>query len=374
VSQKIPIKELKPHADNAFFFDDITGDAWDEFVESIKTSGVIEPIVITQDKVIVSGHQRVRACKALGIDEIEAEVRIIDSEDEVLKQLIETNIRQRGIGNTNPVKFGRCLDELKRIYGIHNGGVHGESLPNYSEVKTNEELASSIGISVDTMENYIKISKAIPEIQSLVETGIVTPTTARAIIKKLPKFQQEELAKQWIEEGGKKLTGKEVNEEIERLKAEKQDLREERDYLQSKLEKEQSREPEVKVVEKKVEVMPKDYEKLKEELETARQDMKVYEDDLKKARDKADKSAARVKELESKIGSDKSKADATRDIQSFTDYTNDYLRRYGGHVWAFEKFDSLPESVKADFVNAIKNLDGFAQQLIVNLDGKKGAN
>ena len=115
--------------------------------------------------------------------------------------LIETNIRQRGIGNTNPVKFGRCLDELKRIYGVHNGGVHGESLPNNSEVKTNEELASSIGISVDTMENYIKVSKAIPEIQSLIETGIVTPTTARAIMKKLPEFQQKELADKFASEG-----------------------------------------------------------------------------------------------------------------------------------------------------------------------------
>ena len=45
-----------------------------EFVESIKTSGVIEPIVVTQEKVIIAGHQRVRACKFLGIEEIEAEL------------------------------------------------------------------------------------------------------------------------------------------------------------------------------------------------------------------------------------------------------------------------------------------------------------
>ena len=31
------------------------GQKWTEFLESIKTSGVIEPIVITQDKTIVSG-------------------------------------------------------------------------------------------------------------------------------------------------------------------------------------------------------------------------------------------------------------------------------------------------------------------------------
>lgn len=34
------------------------------------------------------------------------------------EDLIETNIRQRGIGNPNPVKLGRCIKELERIYGI----------------------------------------------------------------------------------------------------------------------------------------------------------------------------------------------------------------------------------------------------------------
>lgn len=31
------------------------------------------------------------------------------------------NLRQRGIGNPNPVKLGRCIKELERIYDIHQG-------------------------------------------------------------------------------------------------------------------------------------------------------------------------------------------------------------------------------------------------------------
>lgn len=38
-------------------------------------------------------------------------------------------IRQRGIGNTNPIKLGRCLVELERIYGVHNGGDKKSELP-----------------------------------------------------------------------------------------------------------------------------------------------------------------------------------------------------------------------------------------------------
>lgn len=219
MSQKVKISSLKPHGQNSYLFDDISGDAWEEFVESIKTSGVIEPIVITQDKVIVSGHQRVRACKALGIEEIDAEVRIFDSEDEILKCLIETNIRQRGIGNTNPVKFGRCIKELERIYGIQHGGDRKseESTSNNFNLKSQDDLADELGITVQTLHNYKQLANVIPEIQDLVETGIVTPTTARAVVNKLPEFQQEELAKQLSKED-KKATKKAVDEAVAEIK------------------------------------------------------------------------------------------------------------------------------------------------------------
>ena len=36
----------------------------------------------------------------------------------LLSDLLETNIRQRGIGNTNQRKMGLCIKELDRIYGI----------------------------------------------------------------------------------------------------------------------------------------------------------------------------------------------------------------------------------------------------------------
>ena len=88
--QQININELKPHPRNNEFFDDMSGEKWKEFLESIKTRGVIEPIVITPDKVIVSGHQRVRAFKELGIRTIEGEIKQYGSEDEVLLDLIET--------------------------------------------------------------------------------------------------------------------------------------------------------------------------------------------------------------------------------------------------------------------------------------------
>lgn len=99
----------------------------------------------------------------------------------VLKDLIETNIRQRGIGNPNPIKLGRCIKELERIYGVERGGDR-KSNPKVSEMNQ-ENIADMIGISVDTLNNYKKLTELVPELQDWVETGILAPTTAIALIR-----------------------------------------------------------------------------------------------------------------------------------------------------------------------------------------------
>ena len=148
--RRMKIEELIPHPRNSEFFDDMSGDKWKEFLESIKTSGVIEPIVITQDKVIVSGHQRVRACKELGITEILAEVKVYDDEDAILKDLLETNIRQRGtIGGSEKKQIAR-IDEMKRIYGIRHGGDKSKvGLSNFDDAKTFDQILADEGTNRD---------------------------------------------------------------------------------------------------------------------------------------------------------------------------------------------------------------------------------
>ncbi len=100
-------------------------------------------------------------------------------EDKVLKNIIETNIRQRGSGNPNPIKLGRCIKELERIYGIQHGATSFQGnqydmvSPKVSESPTQEQLADMIGISVDTLNNHKKLTELVPELQDWVETGNV---------------------------------------------------------------------------------------------------------------------------------------------------------------------------------------------------------
>ena len=92
---------------------------------------ITEPIVITPDKVIVSGHQRVRACKELGIDEINCDIHLYNNEDEILQDFLETNIRQRGEIGGSAKKVGKRIKELERLYGIREGSAGGNGSNQY---------------------------------------------------------------------------------------------------------------------------------------------------------------------------------------------------------------------------------------------------
>lgn len=84
---------------------------------------------------------------------------------------------------------------MERIYGIKQGGsgFYGnqhtennlESTNNSETPKTQEQLAAQMDISVDTLQNYKTLTEMIPELEDLVDTGIVTNTTALSLIRQL---------------------------------------------------------------------------------------------------------------------------------------------------------------------------------------------
>ena len=231
---KIKISELKPHPQNNFYFDDMEGDAWDSLLQSISTSNVTNEITITQNKVIISGHQRIRACKVLGIEEVSYKMIEYENENQEIKDLIESNLRQRVLGNTNPVKLGRCFSFLNEYYGFHQGNGSNqheqkEKLFTFanSDIPSNQtELAESYGITKQTMNNYMRMASMIPELEDLVDTGIVTKDTALAIIRNLSSDEQRDLISSL--DITKKITKKEAKEyikTIKELKAENKELK-----------------------------------------------------------------------------------------------------------------------------------------------------
>ena len=86
-----------------------------------------------------------------------------------------SNIRRRGEIGGSVKKVGKRIKELERLYGIQHGGdrtVQDEK--NSSCLKTQTQLASDMGIDVRTLQNYKMLSEMIPELEELLDTGVVT--------------------------------------------------------------------------------------------------------------------------------------------------------------------------------------------------------
>lgn len=374
--QMIEVSRLKAHPKNNYFFDDMSGENWDAFLESVKTSGVIEPVIATQDMVIVSGHQRVRACKALGVKDVLTDIRTYGSDDEVLKQLIETNIRQRGVGNTNAIKLGRCIKELERIYGIKSGNNQFSNRDgNNFQAKTQSDLASELGISQRQLSNYKKLTELIPELQDLVETGYVSPTIATAIARQMNEEEQAELVEALPV--AKKVTQKEIDairQELARAKQDAFEAKTEKSRLTTELADKnakirvlESRKPETKIVEKRVEVMPKDYE---ENLRLVK-DLQAHNNSLfeenRRAKEQVSEANRRVRELEERSGKNTVEKDAIDDMKYFSTAVYNFISTYGGKVWALDQWGDIPQPVKTNFIKAVDILDAFSQQMKTNI-------
>ena len=186
------LSELKPHPMNEYLFDDIEGEKWEEFLTSVQRVGIITPPVITPDGVIVSGHQRCRACQALGIDTIRCRVWDPKTKDNLILALIESNIRQRGVINSPSVKLGRMLAELERIYKI-DGKDAGAAAAGQVTKKT---IREHVGVDRKVANCAKAIAKMPEEMQELIEGGSIAPRTAYDILRKLTDEQLVELAKQ----------------------------------------------------------------------------------------------------------------------------------------------------------------------------------
>lgn len=340
--QQININELKPHPRNNEFFDDITDSNWIQFIDSMRErikkgkTGNVEPIVITQDKVIVSGHQRVRGLKELGIEQVNAEIKIYESDDEILADLIETNIRQRGIGNPNPMKLGRCIKELERIYGISKGNNQHSSLPNNS-VSSQDDLAKEIGISVDTLRNYKKLTEMIPELEELVDTGITTPTTALAIMRNLSEEEQLEMISSL--DTAKKITQKQVQQYIDEIRELKNNP-----------------------------LKPSDYDITKKELQD-------YKKDYSNLKSQFDEKVSELQNLRKQIENMKVTTPTEQYNQKLKDSTiffcskvAEFIEKVGGYVWLIDHLNELPEYEKKSYISAVNAIYSWADTILNNIN------
>lgn len=354
--QMMKIEDLKPHKRNSEFFDDMTGEKWQEFLDSIKTSGVIEPIVVTQDKVIVSGHQRVRACKELGIKEILAEVRVYDDEDKIIKDLLEANIRQRGDIGGSSIKLGRRIKELERIYGIKQGNnQHNEDSNNVGKL-TQEDLLKRLGLNKETYRQAKSLANLSPEIQQLIEQGNISASTAARVIgSKLSKEEQTKFVS--MINGDKKYTQKEMDDEIRKWKIKVSEVVQEKDSIARQKVKTVTERVEVEVDKPETrEYIQKLENRLKEKLESNR----IL------AEDNAEKS----KMLSEAIGISTNYQLVSHCTENIKEIRT-HIEGLSKYLFMADTFNEIPIATRMEYVRQFKALDKLVHNALTTIKTKE---
>lgn len=215
----VSIDVLKVHPRNTEFFDDISGAEYEEFKNSIKEEGIISEIIVAPDMTIISGHQRYKAAKELGIKMIPIRIRedLID-EDKKLKVLLAANF---GRSKNDDAKQRKVAVEYVRLCGYGHGEIgknHSQNSQNEnSEKLTLEEIAKRLGTSKANLTRALSIERNLTEsMKELLDTGVISKTVASDVITSLSKDEQEELIKSM--DITKKITQKEAQQYINEIK------------------------------------------------------------------------------------------------------------------------------------------------------------
>lgn len=124
----VSIDVLKVHPRNTEFFDDISGKEYEEFKHSIQEEGIISEIIVAPDMTIISGHQRYKAAKDLGIKMVPIRIRedLID-EDKKLKVLLAANF---GRSKNDDKKQRKVAVEYVRLCGYSANGDRATECQN----------------------------------------------------------------------------------------------------------------------------------------------------------------------------------------------------------------------------------------------------
>lgn len=173
--------------------------ALQELAESIKTYGVIQPILVSKRGnryMIIAGERRFRATKLAEIKTIPAIVKDF-SEAEIKEIALLENIQRQDL---NPIETARAMKELMDAYGW-----------------TQEALADRLGKSRSNVANIMRLLTLCPEVIDLIEKGKLSAGHARSLVVVSNPEVQLKLANQVI---NSKLTVRDMENAVKEVSKE----------------------------------------------------------------------------------------------------------------------------------------------------------
>lgn len=357
---------LKIHPRNAEFFDDIQGKEYEQFKQSISQDGILSPILVSPDMTVISGHQRLKACKELGIDLVPIMIRDdLTDENEKLKLLLAANF---GRTKNDDAKQRKIATEYVALCGYKHGemGRGRKTCAGRTSNLTQDEIAEQLGVSTRSLQEMLSIERKLtPEVKEMLDAGIFTKKTANNILTKLTSQEQSELIAALPE--NVKFTQEQVNTYVEKIKSQENQIAgyeakmKRVDELKAKiqgLEKELANRP----VET-VEVKPADYDKLIQN----NSDMERENARLSREYSERCKELFNLKEqlrmMEAKTIQKQSADKLIDDSIFFCAKINSFIKDVGGLAYLADKINDLPQTERTAYLKAVNIVEAWVQNV-----------
>ena len=93
----LPIEALSPAPENSLLYRPVDPQAPEniDLADSIREHGILEPLTVTKDRVIASGHRRYAAARVAGLDKVPARILPFESDDPDFVRLLTAFNQQR---------------------------------------------------------------------------------------------------------------------------------------------------------------------------------------------------------------------------------------------------------------------------------------
>ena len=165
----IPLNEISNFPNHPFKVE--RNEELEEMVESIKSGGVRQPVIVRAKEnggyEMVSGHRRKLASEIAGLKEIPAIIREL-TRDEATILMVDSNIqREKVLPSEKAFAYKMKMEALK-----HQGKRNDLTSSQLgTKLRTDEKIANEFGESRNQIQRYIRLTELIRELLDLVDTG-----------------------------------------------------------------------------------------------------------------------------------------------------------------------------------------------------------
>src|SRR5262245_20047175 len=167
LSQRWKLSRLKGHPRQVMLFGDVSDEELRALAEDMREHGQRDPAEILPDGTGLTGHQRIRAARLLGWEEIDVVVRRDLAEAGAAaqeKHFINDNLLRRHLS-----PLGRARS-IRRLLEIEAGRRPGE-LSGGKKEALKEELGKRLNLSLRSVNRYLLILDSPPEVQAAFDRG-----------------------------------------------------------------------------------------------------------------------------------------------------------------------------------------------------------